>query len=575
MQTLIQLIKPYKKRIILVALLDALGMIMALLMPFVMSETVDRGIAQGDIGVIIIHCVLMLVIAAVSLFGSLSANKLNNSVMAGYTRDVQRATFAKINRLSYSAFSRLGPSGLLTRVTDDIWNIEGAISSLVYTAVTVPVMLVGSAVLAFIRNATLAVVFILSLPPVMLLVWLLLRPLYGMWELSDKFVDDQNRIVRERLSGIRVVRAFNSDLREHERARHATEEMAKYMIRANVRGGYIEPFAMLLLNLATVLMVAVAGGMADVGALKSAGDIVALVQYVMILAGALLNLSWTVAWLPRLRVAIKRIGEIHSETDEGSAKSETLPSGFALEVRGLYFAYPDSPRDTLEDISISVKEGERVAIIGGTGSGKTTLTRLLVGLYSTDRGEIMLGGVDYRRLSLDEIRSHFSVALQRSMIFEGTVRENLLLGDPDADDEKILEALSDAEMRHFIEETKGGLDYLLVGMGRNVSGGQKQRLNIARAILRPADIYLFDDSFSALDFLTERRIREALEKRLSGKSVITVTQRVASAMHADRIYVIDGGRIVGSGTHRELLISSDIYREIAYSQLGEGVNAGA
>ena len=312
MQTLLKLLKPYRRGLIAVAITDAIGMLTALLMPYVMSRIVDTGIAGGDFNVILSSAALMLVLALLSISGGLIANKINTVITTGDTRAVCRATFERVNPLSYEEYSKIGPSGLLTRTTDDIFNIEGAASSLVYTIVTVPVMLFGSVVLAFMADAVLALIFMLAIPPVMIIIYFFMKPLYSMWDKSDKYVDEQNKIVRERLGALRVVRAFNNEYREHSRAKYATEEMAKYMIRANVRGGYIEPVAMLLLNLATVIMIGVGGIRADSGLLNDAGDVIAIIQYVALISGALLNLSWTIAWLPRLKVSIRRINEIHN-----------------------------------------------------------------------------------------------------------------------------------------------------------------------------------------------------------------------------------------------------------------------
>lgn len=571
MKKLLSLLKPYRRALIIVAITDALGMLMSLFMPYVMSLIVDRGIAGKDIALILGAALLMLMLSGLSLASNLIANKVNTRVTTGYTADVCRLTFEKINSLSYKDYSRLGPSGLLTRATDDIFNIEGAASSLVYTLVTVPIMLFGSAVLSFMADPQLSLVFILGIVPVIAVIFFFTKPLYAMWDKSDYYVDEQNKIVRERLSGLRVVRAFNNEAREHGRAKFATEEMAKYIIRANVRGGYVEPLAMLLLNIATVVMVAVAGDRAAAGLLDNAGDIIAIIQYVALISGALLNLSWTIAWLPRLRVSIKRIGEIYALPDEESPRGESPADdgvGYTLELKDVSFSYPDSQESVLKNVSMTIKEGERVAIIGGTGSGKTTLVRLLLSFFDATSGEIFIGERAYSELDKSAIRRHFSPALQRAMIFEGTLRDNVRMGSAGADDGEIMSALSDCAMEEFAASHEEGLDYLLVGMGRNVSGGQRQRLNMARAVIRDADVYIFDDSFSALDFLTESIIRERLAVRLAGKTEITVTQRVSTAMSAERIYVMDAGRIVGVGTHAELFGSCDIYREICLSQLG-------
>ena len=570
MEKLIELLKPYRGRLAAVAVTDAIGMMMTIFMPYIMSEIVDNGIANGDMRVILTSCAVMLLLSILSIAASLVANRINTDVTTGYTADVCRATFRKINSLSYTQYSKIGPSGLLTRSTDDIFNIEGAASSLVYTIVTVPIMLIGSAVLSFIADVTLSLVFMLSIPPVMLIVFVFMRPLYGMWDKSDAYVDRQNKIVRERLGGLRVVRAFNNEAREHGRVRHATEEMAKYMIRANVRGGYIEPIAMLLLNVATVALVAVGGLRAEWGLLDNTGDLIAVIQYVALISGALINLSWTIAWLPRLRVSIKRINEIHSmpREDDGAEEHALWTEGSDIILNNVSFAYPGAKESVLHNISMSIAEGEEVAVIGGTGCGKTTLVRLLLGMLEATEGDIFLGGREYRTLSRRDIRKRFSVALQRAMIFEGTVRDNVLMGRPEADDSELFSAMEDCEIADFVRSTDEGADYLLVGTGRNISGGQKQRLSMSRTVIRDADIYIFDDSYSALDFLTEKKIKEKLAVRLDGKSIITVTQRISTAMSADRIYVMDGGRIVGVGTHSELIRHCDIYREICISQLG-------
>ncbi len=567
MKDLIKLLKPYKKRLAVVAAVDAFGMIMSLLMPYVMSEIVEKGIAEKNIRLVWQLAGAMLLLAVLSALGNVLSARLNTRIGCEFTSGLCQRTFEKINSISYTNYSKIGASGILTRATDDIWNVEGAVTSLPYTLFTVPIMFIGSAALAFIADPTLAAVFMCSIPPVLILVLILMRPLYAMWDKSDKYIDLQNKIVRERLSGLRVVRAFNNEKREHARAKFATEEMAKYMILANIRGGMVDPFAMLLLNLATVAVVFVGGLRAESGAL-SAGDVIAVLQYIALISGALINISWTLAWLPKVKVSLRRINEIHNLPDEEGLSEGRLPSGFDLEIKNLSFSYPDAKAPSLTDVSLRVGEGEHIALIGGTGSGKTTLIRLLSGLFDASGGEILLGGVGYKEIRKSDIRAAFSVALQKAQIFEGTLGENVRLGKPDATDEEVLEALYLSKMSDFVASHKEGLDYLLVGMGQNVSGGQRQRINMARTIVKDAKIYVFDDSFSALDFLTESEIKENYSQRLRGKSRIVATQRISTAMSADRIYVFDKGRIIGEGTHDELIKECPVYREIADSQLG-------
>ena len=575
MKKLLELLKPYKKQLLLVLLLDALGMITALFIPYIMSEIVERGVAEKNMELVWKYGAVMLTLALVSAAVSIISAKLNTHITAEYTSNLFHKTFEKINSLSYADYGKIGPSGLLTRATDDVWNVEGAVTSLPYTFVTVPLMFIGSAVLSFMADGVLSLVFMLSIPPVILLVLIIMRPLYEMWDKSDKYVDMQNKVVRERLSGLRVVRAFNKESHEHNRAKFATEEMSKYMIRANTRGGMVDPFAMLLLNLATVAVVYFGKIRAEGGADIGAGDVIAVLQYVALISNALINLSWTLAWLPRLKVSIRRINEIHSlENEERVGEKTGKPQGYDLEIRNLSFAYPGASELALRNISLKINEGERVAVIGGTGSGKSTLVKLLLGLFDAEEGSIFLGGTDYCDLSKSTIRAEFSAALQKAVIFEGTVRENIKMGKPDATDEEILEALEKSKMSDFIASHKEGLDYLLVGMGQNISGGQRQRLNMARAVIKQTNIYIFDDSFSALDFWTESEIRENYSKILAEKSQLIITQRISTAMSAERIYVMDGGKIIDEGTHESLLSSCAIYREIAGSQLGKKALGG-
>ena len=570
MKKLFELLKPYQKKLVGVALIDGIGMLCSLLMPFVMSEIVEKGISEQNIPFVWQYAVIMVLLAIVSVAANIISAKLNTAISAGYSSDLCRITFEKINSLSYTNYTKIGPSGLLTRATDDIWNVEGTITSLPYTLFTVPVMFIGSAVLAFFADPVLSAVFMLSIPPILILVLILMRPLYDMWDKSDKYVDMQNKIVRERLSGLRVVRAFNNEKREHGRAKFATEEMAKYMIRANTRGGMVDPFAMLLLNLATVAVIYFGGIRAQAGSGISTGGIIAVLQYIGMITNAIISISWTLAWLPKVKVSVRRLNEIHSSPDEETISESDVkaPSGFDIEIRNLSFAYPDSTKNVLKNLSLTVKEGEHIALIGGTGSGKSTLIKLLAGLFEPSEGEIILGGASYKDMRKADVRSHFSVALQKAQIFEGTVRDNIKMGKPDATDEEIYKVLELSKMAEFVGSHEEGLDYILVGSGQNVSGGQRQRLNMARTVIKKADVYIFDDSFSALDFLTESEIKENYATLLRGKSRIVATQRISTAMSADRIYVLDNGNIIGVGTHSELLSSCPIYREIADSQLG-------
>lgn len=580
MKTVFYYLKPYKKSLLLVMIMHIIATLTELLMPYVMSGIVDEGIASSDlIKVVRLSCV-MLFLAAASLIAALVSNKINTKVTTSFATSLCKATFKKINSLSFEQYSSIGSSGLLTRSTDDIFNIEGAASQLVYTVVTVPIMLFGGAALAMLSDAVLSLIFLVCIPIILAFVVFIVIPLRRMWDISDKYVDVQNRIVRERLIGIRVIRAFNNEDKEHNRAKFATEEMAKYMIRANVRSGYITPVAMLLLNLSCVAILLVGSMRAEAGVITEAGDIIAVMQYVTLIANAVINLSWTIAWIPHLRVSVSRISEVFDMpvrddgADDHTEPRFALNEGAGIEMRNVSFAYPGAQTEAVSDITLSAGAGETIAIIGGTGSGKSTLVKLLLAIYPYDKGDIYINNVNYSSLNKGEIRLAYSVALQRGMIFEGTLRDNITMGRSDASDDEILSVIEDTELSDFLSTKEEGLDFVLVGLGQNVSGGQKQRINMARTVIREAPIYIFDDSFSALDYLTERKIQSKLFEKLRAKTKILVTQRVSTALAADRIYVMDKGRISASGTHSELVAASDIYREICLSQLGEKAMGG-
>lgn len=580
MKTILEHLKPHYKSLFVVMLMHTLATITELLMPYVMSDVVDRGIAESNVGRVAISSLIMLALAVLSLVSALVSNKINTRVTTSFSSSLSRSTFKKINSLSFEQYSKIGSSGLLTRSTDDIFNVEGAASQLVYTIVTVPMMLIGGTALALLADVTLSLIFLMCIPIILAFVIFIVKPLREMWDVSDKYIDVQNRIVRERLIGIRVIRAFNNEDKEHSRAKHATEEMAKYMIKANVRSGYITPVAMLLLNLSTVAILLVGTSKVQSGAITEAGDIIAVMQYVTLIANAVINLSWTIAWIPHLRVSVSRISEVFDMPvcDDG-ADDHTEPrfplcEGARVEMQDVSFSYPDAQTEALSSINFYADKGETVAVIGGTGSGKSTLVKVLLAMYPYKDGNILINNVNYNSLSKGEIRLAYSVSLQKAMIFEGTVRDNITMGRADATDTEIATAISDVELEDFVLSKEEGLDFLLVGLGQNVSGGQKQRINMARTVIREAPIYIFDDSFSALDYLTERKIQQKLFARLRGRTKILVTQRVSTALAADRIYVMDRGRISAVGTHDELLRSSDIYREICVSQLGKRVLGG-
>ena len=572
MKKILPFLKPYKKQLILTGVLCILSTLEGTFLPYLMSRIVDDGIAVGDMRVIVKFGALMLVLAIMSMLCALWTGWINAKISAGFSHDMTRSIFDKASSLDFENFSKIGTSGLLTRSTHDMSTIADSASMFVNVVIMVPIMMIGGAVFAMLSDRVLGLILLLATPVAILILYPILRNLDKYWNLADKYIDEQNRLMRERLSGIRVIRAFDKEAHEHGRIAHATEEMAKYMIRANVREGFVTPLCMLILNLITVVILLIgAQRLQDPVLLEkglTAGGIIATVQYVALILNGVMMLSWTLAFLPHLKVSVKRITEILDLPEEPVEPGDgTICSG-DLVLDKVSFAYPGSELKTLSDVSMTVKSGETVALIGGTGSGKSTILKLLLAFYFPIEGEITLGDRPYRELGRSAVRDSISAALQKGMVFEGTLLENVRMGYPEASEEDVLHVLDIAQMTEFVESHEEGLKYRLAQSGANISGGQKQRISIARTILKPASVYVFDDSFSALDFLTESKLRKALNRHLAGKTQIIITQRAATAMRCDRIFVVEQGSIVGSGTHAQLLDTCKVYREIVRSQLG-------
>jgi ATP-binding cassette subfamily B protein len=557
---------------ILTGILCVVSTLEGTFLPYLMSRIVDDGIAVGNMGAIFRLGGLMLALAIMSMLCAVWTGAVNARISAGFSRDLTHGIFRKASALDFENFSKIGTSGLLTRSTHDVSTISSVSSMFVNVVVMVPIMIAGGVAFALLSDRMLALILLLSMPIAFLILFPIVRHLDRLWKLSDEYIDVQNRLMRERLSGIRVIRAFDKEAHEHGRIAHATEEMAKYIIRANVRAGYVNPLCMLVLNLATVVMLTVGANRLQNPALLAqgltAGGIIATVQYVALILNGVMMLSWTFVFLPHLKVCINRVTEVLELPDEPADAGDGTIIGGDLVLENVGFAYPGSEVLTVSGVHMTVKAGETAAVIGGTGSGKSTILKLLLDFYAPTEGKISLGGVPYETIGRGGVRENVSAALQKGMVFEGTLLDNVRMGNPDASEDAVRNVLDIAQMTEFVDSHEEGLNYRLAQSGANISGGQKQRISIARTILKPASVYVFDDSFSALDYLTESKLRKALNRYLAGKTQIIITQRAATAMRCDRIYVLEQGSIVGSGTHAELIQTCEVYREIVRSQLG-------
>ena len=573
MRKLLSYLKPYKGRIALATLLMAISAVCNLLLPTLMSNVLDKGVygaAEGDtLGYIIKTAAWMLGISVVSLASVAGGYWVVYHVISGYTWSLRSALFKKVHTMTLAEVGRIGASNLVTRSTHDVGTLNWVISMLCGNVIIIPLMFLGGVILCMRKDFMLSLVILCAVPFLIIIVLLMSKKLAHLWEVSDEYCDKQNDMVRERLRGIRVIRAFDREKNAHERITDATRVMANNIIKANVSMAILDPLAAFVLNIAALIIVYLGGVQMERGSGLTPGDVFAMIQYINIILGAIISVSFAIVMLPHVRVAAKRLGQVTESTGiEDSRHAEGRVFTGAIELENVSYTYPSSSLSALSELNLSIKAGEWVSVIGGTGSGKTTLAELLLAFRAPTEGSLSFDGVAASDISPKDVRANISCSLQKSMLYAGTVADNLRMGKPDASDKELWAALELAQIAEFLREKPEGLNFKLEQAAANISGGQKQRLAIARAILKDAPIYIFDDSFSALDFLTEAKVRKALNEKLSGRTRIVITQRVVSAMHSDRIFVLSDGALVGSGTHSELLETCPIYKEIYISQTG-------
>ena len=573
MRKLLIYLKPYRGKIALATLLMAVSAACNLLLPTLMSDILDRGVygaAQADTFSYIVSTALrMLGISMLSLLSVGSGYWIVYHVISGYTWSLRSALFRKVHTMTLEEVGRLGTSNIVTRSTHDVDTLNWVISALCGGILIIPLTFLGGVILCMRKDFQLSLVILCAVPLVIGAGLLLSKKIEHRWEVADEFCDRQNDLVRERLRGVRVIRAFNREHKAHEKVTGATRTMADNLIRANVSMAVIDPAAVFVLNVVALLVVLLGGIRMERGTGLTAGDIFAMIQYIGIILGAIVSVSYDIVMLPHVRVAVRRLSPVTESTGlEDDRPARGLAFSGEISLDHVSFTYPGSSLPALSDVDLKIGAGEWVSVIGGTGSGKTTLTELLLAFRTPTGGTLRFDGQDSAEISAKDIRANISCALQKSMLYAGTVAENLRMGKPEATDEELWEVLELAQIADFLREKPEGLNFKLEQAGTNISGGQKQRLAIARALLKDAPIYIFDDSFSALDFLTEAKVRKALNERLAGKTRIVITQRVVSAMHSDRIFVLADGAIAGAGTHTELLENCEIYREIYISQTG-------
>lgn len=542
-----------------------------LYLPNLMGEIVDNGIIQGDISYILSHGGKMLVVALLGAISMIFASYLSSKSAMAYGRDLRQHVFTKVEGYSLDEFNRIGTSSLITRTTNDVNQMQQVTMMSLRMMVRAPLMFIGGLIMAISKNRELSHVFLVSSPILILTIAIVGKKGFPYFKIVQERIDRVNQVLREELTGIRVIRAFNRTDYEEDRFNNANRDLTKIYLKVVRLMSVMMPLLNIILNFTIVAVIWYGSKLIDMGNLEI-GDLMAYIQYVMQIMFSLIMVSVMFIMIPRAVASANRINEVLDMETEITDREETRDAtGLrgSLEFRDVSFKYPGAENPVLCNISFTAKPGETTAIIGGTGSGKSTVISLIPRFYDVSKGAIFLDGVDIRDLSQEDLRRKIGIVSQDTMLFTGSVSDNIRFGKEDATDEEVVHAAEIAQAKEFIVDLEEGFDSNVAQGGTNLSGGQKQRLSIARALVRRPEIYVFDDSFSALDFKTDKKLRKALEEETHNSTIIIVAQRVSTIMGADSILVLDNGKIVGQGTHRELLESCKVYREIVQSQLSK------
>ena len=566
-----QYLKPYGLLFLIAFLLIIVRVVGELYLPNLMSKIVDYGIVNGDTPYIFKTGGLMLAVALISTIAILGVDFFGAKISAGFARDVRKSVFHKVQTFSGVEYDKFGSASLITRTVNDITQLQQFLTMFMRIIMMSPLMMFGAIFMAFSKNASMALIFIAIMPVLIAIIVAVAKFAIPLSTSLQKKVDRINLVIREKLTGIRVIRAFTKDAYEMERFDKANRDLTNTTIKLQRIAAILMPAMVLVLNAAIITIVWVGGHKIAAGTLL-VGDMMAVIQYVMHIMMSLMMLSMVFIMWPRADASAMRIAEIletEPVLEDPKAEPEQPKEKGFVEFRDVTFRYGNDAEPVLSHITFSAYPGETTAIIGSTGSGKSTLIRLIPRLYDVSEGTVLVDGIDVREYNQKELRDKIGFVPQKATLFSGTISSNIRYGKEDASDQEVEQAAQIAQAEEFILEKEDRFEAHIAQGGTNVSGGQKQRLAIARAIVKNPEIYIFDDSFSALDFKTDANLRKALEARTAESTVIIVAQRVSTIMNADRILVLDEGQLVGCGRHQELLETCEVYREIVYSQLSK------
>lgn len=572
---MIKLFKFFKGSAVICAILAPLVMIlevaMDLLQPTLLSNIIDIGVANHDLNYVLITGLKMIIAAIVGLFAGAGCSFLAAIAAIKLAEEVRQGLFDKIQTLSFLELDKLKTSSLITRLTNDVTQIQQMTNMLLRMMVRAPSTAIGGLVMAIILSKELSKIFVVAIPIILIVVMIILKKSFPLFKKMQQKIDNINLVMRESILGIKIIKALVIEDKQKDRFNDANEELTMASIKSQSMNLLLLPISTFIMNL-TVVSVLWFGGNMFVSGNIEIGKIMAFINYLLQIMASIMMVINCMIMFSRAQVSAARINEVlDTKTSiENKENCEEVKS-FDIEFKNVFFKYNDHSDNVLEDISVKIKEGEKIGIIGSTGCGKTSFVNLIPRLYDATSGEILIGGVNVKNINIKQLREDVGIVLQESILFSGDIKSNLKLGNKNASEEELISASKDSQAYEFIMNKDNKFDEVVEQRGKNLSGGQKQRLSIGRTLIKNPKIFIMDDSSSALDMATEAKLQTSIRNRMKDNTVLIIAQRISAVMDLDKIIVMDDGKISDMGSHKELLERSEIYRSIAVSQLGEEV----
>ncbi len=571
MLKIMKYLKPYKMPISVVVVLTFMQILSQLYLPMLMANIVDKGVIGQDLSFILKTGLVMLVFSIIVSICMIAARLFASRIAVGFARDLRKDIFTSVEEFSLHEFDQIGTSSLITRSTNDVTQIQNVMVMLLTMFIMAPLTAIGGIVMAVQTDIGLSWVILVAIVTLGGFMGLIASKGVPMFKLFQTKLDKINLVLRESLSGIRIIRAFNRENYEDKRFDESNKDLADTSVKVYRIMSALMPLFMVVMNITTVAIIWFGAERVDLEKMQI-GQMMAFQQYAMQIMFSLIMAAMMFVMIPRASASVDRIFEIlnmkHEIIDPQSPISADSQKGY-VEFKDVGFIYEGAQQPVLENITFSAKPGQVTAIIGSTGCGKTTLVNLIPRFYDATHGQVLVDGVDVKKQGRKELRAKTGLVPQKANLFAGTIRHNIEFGKNEATDDQILKAIETAQAKEFIDELENGFETNVEQGGANFSGGQKQRLSIARALVRQPEVYIFDDSFSALDFKTDSQLRKALSKETESATVFIVAQRVSTVRNADQIIVMDQGKIVGLGVHSDLIKTCDVYKEIVSSQLSD------